>query len=120
MRHVYFTLIIALGFGGVLLYSLFINRYSTNISRVPMSSASLANVNLNWFPPTSSWITNLTTVVNGTGTYGFNFAGSEPTSETSQAVSHEYNYCNMPRVRRQEYQVPDKTYELIYVELVRL
>ncbi|KAF2673297.1 phosphoglycerate mutase-like protein [Microthyrium microscopicum] len=73
----------------------------------------MAAVNLSWFPPSASWITDLAVVINGTGTQGFRFNGS------GLPELGQYSYCNMEHVRPQNYQVPsmDK-YQLVYVELV--
>jgi hypothetical protein len=71
--------------------------------------------NLKWYRPNSTAINNLTAVINGTGTYGFQFQSTTPTS----APYTTYNWCNMPHVRQQEYVVPPSEYELQYVEVVR-
>jgi 2-phosphoxylose phosphatase len=70
--------------------------------------------NLAWYAPNTTAITNLTTVLNGTGVFGFIF-------NTSNTPDHEYgiyNWCNMPHVRRQEYPVPSADYRLKYVEII--
>jgi hypothetical protein len=103
----------------LLLYSFAVYAFSKPLSRLAMISIKTVtpSMDLAWHPPASSWITDLDSVVNGTGTYGFYFNGSQLPHGVDYAST--YNYCQMPRVRSQEYSVPPKNYELIYVELVR-
>lgn len=72
-------------------------------------------VNLSWFAPSNSWLTNLNDVINGTGVYGFIFNSSTDPSGTQYGT---YNWCNMPHVRPQEYKIVSSEYKLEYVELV--
>lgn len=111
---------IALCVFSVLLYSL--NSYKFAFpARVLAISKSFSNptgtmaVNLSWFPPSSSWVTNLGNVINGTGVYGFIFNSSTDPPGTPYGT---YNWCNMPHVRPQEYKKADAEYKLEYVELV--
>jgi len=76
--------------------------------------ASGATVDIGWYPPSQTSLNNLTGVASGTGVYGFLFNSSE----TPNAQYGTYNWCNMPHVRKNEYVVPPKEYELHYVELV--
>lgn len=69
------------------------------------------DVSLKWHPPTQSDINNLTTVINGTGIYGFIFNSSEGPSNT-------YNWCNMPHINPTTYVRPDSSYRLEYVEVI--
>ena len=73
------------------------------------------SVNLSWYPPSSSWVTNLGDVINGTGVYGFIFDSSTDPPGTPYGT---YNWCNMPHVRPQEYKRASYGYNLEYVELV--
>lgn len=68
-----------------------------------------------WYPPASSWITDLSAVVNGTGVYGFVFNSSQLPEGTPYGT---YNWCNMPHVRAQEYPKASDEYKLEYVEVV--
>jgi hypothetical protein len=74
------------------------------------------NGSVEWHKPKQTWVNDLDTVINGTGTYGFWFGGSELPPGTKYGG---YNYCNMPHVRREEYPRVGKEYELKYVEVVR-
>jgi len=78
------------------------------------SSSTAQPVDLSWHPPNASAINNLTQVLSGTGVYGFIYNSSI----TPDSQYGEYNWCNMPHVRQQEYRKPDEDYELAYVELV--
>jgi hypothetical protein len=71
-------------------------------------------VNLSWSPPNATWISNLTDIINGTGTFGFVFSADGPPN----GQYGEYSWCNMPHVRTQEYPRVGKEFELIYVEVV--
>ncbi|KAK8239859.1 histidine acid phosphatase-like protein [Phyllosticta capitalensis] len=68
-----------------------------------------------WYPPASSWITDLSAVVNGTGVYGFVFNSSQLPEGTPYGT---YNWCNMPHVRAQEYPKASDEYKLEYVEVI--
>ena len=72
-----------------------------------------SSIGLNWYPPIASEINNLSTVINGTGVYGFIF-----NSSVTPGSYETYNWCNMPRVRQQEYIRADEEWELAYVEVV--
>ena len=67
-----------------------------------------------WHPPNSTQINNLSSVINGTGVYGFIFN----TSDTPDGKYGTYNWCNMPHVRAQEYPIPGPEYQLQYVEVI--
>lgn len=87
------------------------------LSLFPVSSfaaSSAQSVDLNWYPPSQTFINNLASVVGGKGVYGFVFN----TSDTPAGEYGVYNWCNMPHVRKTEYVVPPSDYELAYVELV--
>jgi len=79
------------------------------------TSALSSSIDLDWHPPNATWINDLSSIVNGTGTYGFVFNSSQLPDEVSYGT---YNWCNMPHVRAQEYQVPDPEFKLEYVEVV--
>ena len=77
------------------------------------SSQMLTEVD--WHPPQSSWLNDLSEVINGAGVHGFHFAGSQLPAGVEYGT---YNYCNMPHVRKQEYGTASGQYELDYVEVV--
>lgn len=81
----------------------------------PKSRSQMVSVDLGWYPPTASWQTNLTSVVNGTGVHGFIFNSSALPGGVQYGT---YDWCNMPHVRKSEYPVPGSEFELDYVELV--
>ncbi|KAH7078813.1 cytochrome P450 [Paraphoma chrysanthemicola] len=77
-------------------------------------AAQNVTIDLGWYPPKKSWINDLGQVLNGTGTNGFLFNGSQ----TPDGVAYgTYNWCNMPHVRAQEYPRVSGEYELRYVEV---
>lgn len=73
-----------------------------------------AAVDLSWHAPSSSWINNLTKVIEGSGVYGFIYNSSATPVEEYGG----YNWCNMPHVRASEYVIPAAGYKLQYVEVV--
>lgn len=77
--------------------------------------SSSVQPDLTWRAPNQTMINNLTTVINGTGIYGYIFNSSLTPSTVPYST---YNWCNMPHVRKQEYVVPDDDFELQYVEVV--
>jgi hypothetical protein len=70
-------------------------------------------VDLNWYPPNTTWITNLADIINGTGTFGFGFS-----DQAGHGVYGGYNWCDMPHVRTEEYVRAGEDFELVYVEVV--
>lgn len=77
-------------------------------------TANAQEIDLGWYPPSSTSINNLTAVLKSQGVYGFVFN----TSETPDEQYGTYNWCNMPHVRKSEYVKPADEYELKYVEVV--
>jgi hypothetical protein len=75
-----------------------------------------ASIDLGWYPPNATVINNLTNVVDAMGVYGFIYNNSYPTD----VPYGTYDWCNMPHVRKEEYQRPSDEYKLKYVELVSL
>lgn len=80
-----------------------------------------------WYPPLRTAINDLESVVNGSGVFGYVFRdtmGDATSDQTSDAGrrEREANWCDMPRVRAEEYVVPqgfeDGEWELRYVEVV--
>ena len=71
-------------------------------------------VDLSWHAPKKSWINDLGQVLNGTGTNGFVFSGSQLPKGVKYGT---YNWCNMPHVRKEEYPRASKEFELVYVEV---
>lgn len=79
-------------------------------------NGDVATVDLNWYPPNSSQLNGLETIINGTGTYGVIFNSSvTPPGASPQTV----NYCNMPHISATNYPTALGGYKLEYVELVR-
>lgn len=112
----YFSM--SLGVCSVALYSFYVYSfgYGPKFTVSWRAEPGLLNqVDMMWHPPAQSWLSDLTTVVNGTGTYGLHFSGSDL---PDGAKYGEYNYCNMPHVRTKEYKKPNSSYELLYVEVV--
>ncbi|KAF2856953.1 histidine acid phosphatase-like protein [Plenodomus tracheiphilus IPT5] len=80
-----------------------------------VSAGNSSAIDLNWHAPKKSWINDLGQVLNGTGTNGFVFSGSQ----LAEGVQYgTYNWCNMPHVRKQEYKKVSDDFELIYVEVI--
>lgn len=71
-------------------------------------------VDNSWHPPDSSAINNFDSNLQSEGVFGFIFNASLTPDERYG----QYNYCNMPHVRRTEYIVAPTEYELVYVEIV--
>ena len=69
---------------------------------------------LKWYGPAATPITNLSSVLNGNGTFNFIFN----TSQASISQYGTYNWCNMPHVRPEEYEIPSSDYKLQYVEVI--
>ncbi len=91
-------------------------RLSANLAATARGHyrTAAASVDLGWYPPNATVINNLTNVLNATGVYGFVYNNSYPTD-----LPHgTYNWCNMPHVRREEYERPSDEYRLKFVELV--
>lgn len=85
------------------------------VSNTSQCSTSSDAVDVTWHRPAQTEINSLESVINGSGIYGFIF----DSSTTPDSVPYStYNWCNMPRVRAQEYKVPDPDYQLQYVEVV--
>ncbi|OCK83811.1 histidine acid phosphatase-like protein [Lepidopterella palustris CBS 459.81] len=94
---------------------MFSSTYLLPLLFVPFTKAQNTSVDLNWYAPNSTWVNNLSSVINGTGTHSFVFNSSQLPRGTRYGT---YNWCNMPHVRREEYPVADKQYELVYVEVI--
>jgi len=69
-----------------------------------------------WNSPTSTLIDDLSTVINGSGVYGFLFDNSYAPAGNSYYGG--YNYCDMPHVNSRDYVKPSEIYTLEYVEVV--
>src|ERR1700760_2272176 len=91
----------------VVLYGVLVYGFSTS-TRLPLSSRTSMSIDLNWYPPSATWITDLSSVINGSGTYGMLFSG-DVTPKHGQ-----YSYCVMEHVRVQDYNTPPDTFDLIY------
>ncbi|KAJ7261287.1 histidine phosphatase [Mycena haematopus] len=66
------------------------------------------------YPPAQSKINNLTFALTGTGAPGIFNSSTVPDKNYG-----EYNWCNMPHTRVQEYQTPPHEYTLEYVEVIQ-
>ncbi|KAK4934068.1 hypothetical protein LTR66_015745, partial [Elasticomyces elasticus] len=78
-------------------------------------SAASSQLDVSWHAPNTTEIYELSTVINGTGIYGYIFNSSTNPAGTPY---YTYNWCNMPHVRRQEYVVPPSDFELTYLEVI--
>ncbi|WWC99904.1 hypothetical protein V866_006813 [Kwoniella sp. B9012] len=83
--------------------------------------ASLGKVNaLTHYPPSKTANTVLEQVLNGTGAPGNYWSSTTPDEEYgSYNCTFHPTSLTMPHVRKTEYQVPDKEYELQYVEVIQ-
>ena len=102
------------------LAKMLISYYSAALSLASLGIVSAqcsttASVDLSWHPPNSTAVNNLTSVVNGTGIYGYIFTSSATPASIPYST---YNWCDMPHVRAQEYPSAPSGYKLEYVELV--
>nr|XP_031858781.1 uncharacterized protein CI109_005877 [Kwoniella shandongensis]KAA5525853.1 hypothetical protein CI109_005877 [Kwoniella shandongensis] len=69
---------------------------------------------LTHYPPANTSNTVLEQVLNGNDIPGIYSSSETPDSEYGQ-----YNWCAMPHIRKTEYKVPSKDYELKYVEVIQ-
>ncbi|KAL2007213.1 hypothetical protein VTN00DRAFT_8651 [Thermoascus crustaceus] len=74
-----------------------------------------AAASTNWYAPNATAINNLDKVMNSSGVYGFIFNSSK----TPEHLYGQYNWCNMPHVRKSEYVRAPKEYELVYIEVIQ-
>ncbi|KAH7021421.1 histidine phosphatase superfamily [Microdochium trichocladiopsis] len=90
---------------------------STILASPAAAAAAAQTVDLNWYPPSSSQINNLTAALDpANAAYGFIFNSSQTPAGVDYST---YNWCNMPHARKTEYVVPPKgQYVLKYVEVV--
>lgn len=79
------------------------------------SCTSSGPTDLKWYAPNNTMINSLSSVVNGSGIYGYIFNSSSTPASVPYST---YNWCDMPHVRAQEYVVPPSDYELAYVEVI--
>ncbi|KAF2192595.1 histidine acid phosphatase-like protein [Zopfia rhizophila CBS 207.26] len=94
---------------------MFSSKHVLSLLWLPLATAQTAKIDLSWHAPKQTWINDLPKVVNGSGTHGFVFNSSVL---PPGADYRTYNWCNMPHVRRAEYPVADKEYQLEYVEVI--
>ena len=89
--------------------------FASNSNASAAQCNASTSVDLTWHPPNSTVVNSLTSVINGTGIYGYTFNSSN----TPAGLPYDtYNWCNMPHVRAQEYPMAPSGYKLEYVELV--
>ena len=94
--------------------NVYTSKYVLPLLWLPLVTAQNATVDLGWHAPKKSWINDLGQVLNGTGTNGFVFNGSQLPTGTPYGT---YDWCNMPHVRAQEYPKASDEFELVYVEV---
>lgn len=95
-------------------FDMYLSKTVLSLSVACSVAAQNSTVNLTWYGPKKSWINDLGQVLNGTGTNGFVFSGSQLPAGVKYGT---YNWCNMPHVRRQEYEKAGAELELAYVEV---
>jgi 2-phosphoxylose phosphatase len=78
------------------------------------AATTILAVDNSWHPPDPSAINDLDRNLASEGVFDFIF----DSSLTPDNRYGQYNYCNMPHVRRREYPVAPEEYELVYVEIV--
>lgn len=97
----------------VLIVVYIILTYGFSASIQPLPTTATNGIDIGWYPPSDSWITDLDKVINGEGTFGFRYGGFDP------EIPGQYSYCDMEHVRPASYILPSKDeYELKYVEVV--
>lgn len=75
---------------------------------------AIKSMNTPWHAPNATVVNDLDKVLDSKGVYGFIFNSSH----TPEEEYGQYNWCNMPHVRRSEYKRAPDEYELQYVEVV--
>lgn len=85
------------------------------LSHSQCSNPASGSVDISWYPPSRTKVNSLESVIDSTGVYGFVFDSSTTPDDVPY---NTYNWCNMPRVRANEYKVPPTDYELQYIEVV--
>ncbi|RMZ79709.1 hypothetical protein DV738_g3141, partial [Chaetothyriales sp. CBS 135597] len=80
-----------------------------------MVDVASASPDLAWYKPNATSINNLTSVINGTGVFGFQF---QPVTPPSLPLT-TYNWCNMPRVNPETYHPAPDGFNLEYVEVIQ-
>lgn len=83
------------------------------LSALVASQPALA-VNASWNSPKKTDINDLDKVLDSTGANGFIYNSSH----TPDKDYGNYNWCNMPHVRKREYKKAPSDYKLQYVEVV--
>ncbi|KAG6908849.1 hypothetical protein DXG01_003015 [Tephrocybe rancida] len=84
------------------------------IALVSLLSATETAASVVHYPPSSTNINNFTFALNGSGAPGI-----FTSSTTPNKAYGEYNWCNMPHVRTQEYKTPSRDFNLEYVEVIQ-
>ena len=92
-----------------------VNSIQFGLLALPLITTPAPYIDLGWYAPSSTEVNNLTAVIEGHGVFGFLFNGSTAPTDVPYDT---YNWCNMPRVRAQEYIRAPPEYKLKYVELV--
>jgi hypothetical protein len=113
MHYVSSTFSFIICMGAIFLYAFLVYGYSASIRIPSRSTMQPPSIDIGYYAPNATWITDLTTVINGTGTYGLLF------EDHISPNSGEYSYCNMGHVDPKDYVVPNTDeFELVYVEVV--
>jgi 2-phosphoxylose phosphatase len=113
MRYTSSCLSIIICLGAIFLYAFIVYGYSATVRIPSRSIIRSSSIDVRFYPPNATWITDLATVINGSGTYGMLFEdGASPNPG-------QYSYCNMRHVGSKDYVVPNTDeFELLYVEVV--
>lgn len=74
---------------------------------------------IDWYPPLSSPLDNLSEVLEGDGIFGFIFDDTDSSKANKSKPYLGWNWCNMPHVHADSYRVPSRKSQLRYVEVVR-
>ncbi|KAI1434030.1 histidine acid phosphatase [Xylaria sp. CBS 124048] len=70
-------------------------------------------VDLSWYPPRNTSMNDLDTALRGHGVNGITFDAD------GEEVGGGYNWCDMPRVKRETYVVASPEFELRYIEVIQ-
>jgi len=107
---------VALFLGLILDLTMFSSAYILPLFVVAGAAQSAVNEST-WYAPNSTWITDLSQVVNVTGVHGFIFNSSQLPAGVPYGT---YDWCNMPHIRKDVYPEVNDRYKLEYVEVVSM
>jgi len=94
------------------------------IAELTPSQAILAtqDATSNWHPPADTAINDHARAIDGTGLMAKKvvpWTGAGVSEQPQGWEYGEYNYCNMPHVRAQEYVKKGEEFELLFVEVIQ-